>query len=742
MTRPWWVPVLWVMLGAALLATAYLLINTTFMLYDDEGYVLITYQKFIAGERLYQDVFSQYGPWPYLYHLLVSRILHSPVTHMLGRNLTAVHWVLGAVFCGFITHQLTRNRLAAIFTTLVTFALLWQMTSEPAHPGGLIALMLAATTFATIRLYQKSSWTLLGVTLGLASALLLLTKINIGLFFIAGAGCAVLRLTAWSPRVRKASSRLAAAGLLLVPWGLMGPRLGEPWVLIFALQFTMAAAGLLWLASSRSPATADLPTKTWRGSAGVFLTTIAGIIIIMAARGTSPASIWRAVFIEPMQHPASFMVGLRWPQMIWLVSVVGVLLVIRAGWELRTHGRISGPTRLVVIVVRLGVLLVFVWQAAMWPTLQGVSTFLIYSLPLLPIFLIPLEQKKDGNRAILFWLASLALPQILHAYPVAGSQMGWGSFLLVPLFVAGLHEAWLALGGHFPRAPRQLPVVAWTLTLLVGVAQLGLLAQTGWQRYHDAKPINLPGAGDIRPGDTARLTLRMMTMNAQIHSDVLFSYPGMYSYNLWSGVPTPTNQNATHWFWLLNDSAQEQIIKVLNATPRSAVICNFGFDDYFKQNHVPSHGPLRELLDTAYRPLFRYGYFQFLVPNSSQAVPFGLAELLVPAADETPADYPALLRTNIVLNGRLSALQLQDINTPWTVREAYSPPEAKILLQPITSQGRTLGPAVELSLMQEVHGLYRVEIYTRRQPDLSRPDSLVLVGLDAAGAVLSESVIQ
>ena len=31
--------------------------------------------------------------------------------------------------------------------------------------------------------------------------------------------------------------------------------------------------------------------------------------------------------------------------------------------------------------------------------------------------------------------------QTLQAFPVRGSQIGWGSFLWVPLFVVGWHEA-------------------------------------------------------------------------------------------------------------------------------------------------------------------------------------------------------------------------------------------------------------------------------------------------------------
>src|SRR5689334_12876044 len=139
MTRRFWQLVLTAVMGACLLATAYLLINTTFMFYDDEGYLLLTYRNFIEGGRLYDQIFSQYGPWPYLYHQLVTTVLHLPVTHMLGRSLTALHWVLCAMCAGAAVAVSTRRTVAAVATTLATFGFLWQMNSEPSHPGSLIA---------------------------------------------------------------------------------------------------------------------------------------------------------------------------------------------------------------------------------------------------------------------------------------------------------------------------------------------------------------------------------------------------------------------------------------------------------------------------------------------------------------------------------------------------------------------------------------------------------------------------
>ena len=739
MIRRLWPVVLWSVLGGVLLATAYLLINTTFMLYDDEGYLLLTYRNFISGARLYDDIFSQYGPWPYLYHLLISLGLNEPLTHAVGRSLTAVHWTLCALLVGAIARRLTGRLSAAVFATLISFGLLWQMSSEPSHPGSLISTMLAITVLIVVVTHETGRWSWLGAGIGLAAALLVLTKINIGIFFIAGAGVGALRLTAWPERWRRPAVILAAVGLLAVPWGLMRGKLDVPWVLTFAIQFTVAAAGLLWVTppvfSSRR-----IPPRTWGVALGVFLSTILLVAAVMSARGTSISALLQAVLFAPLRQPASFMIGFSWGPAVWPVAAICWLVTARAGWELRQRGEVGRVTRHTLIALRLATGVAFLVKAETWLTIQGVGGFIAYCLPLLPVFLVPLDPRpaaESGSAGAKLWVAGLALPQVLHAYPVAGSQMGWGTFLLLPVLVAGLHDTWQTLASSRPDGGRWWPRAGWSLLILVGSAQLALLLHTGWDRYHTSKPLGLRGAEDIRAGDRARQILRVLTLNAAVQADVLFSRPGMFSYNLWSGVPTPTARNATHWFWLLDESAQTSIINRLRQVPRSAIIISRELDGFLESIHVPMQGPLQGFIHEQYRPLFSLGAFDFMVPLASRAVPFGRVEALAAAA---PTDSPTLLQTNVVLDGRLASVQLQSLQSPWAIHENYTPQNARLVLEPINSQGESVGPAIELPQTQPVRGLFRLNIYAHRPPDLTQPSALVLVGLDPAGVVVSESV--
>ena len=451
MTRHSWLASLWWLLSAALFTTAYLLINTTFMFYDDEGYLLLTYKNFLAGGRLYDDVFSQYGPWPYVYHQLVTTILHQPLTHMLGRNLTAVHWTLCALLCGLTVGRITKRTVTAVSATLITFGLLWQMDQEPSHPGSLIAAMLAAATIAIVSLHSSDRWNWLGATVGLTGALLILTKINVGLLFITGVGVGALRLTAWSERWRRPGAILATVGLLAVPWCLMAKKLGEPWVLNFAIQFTAAAAGLLWVTPPSTFARL-IPPRTWAVTIWTFLVTLVIVTGIVCGQGTSLPALLQTVLINPLRQPGSFMFGFTWLPEVWPVAIVCWLTTLRAGWELRQRETVSRATRFIVIALRLIALLFFMFNAWTWLTINGVTGFMVFCLPLLPVFLIPLEvNSSNRNYAGILLATCIALPQVLHAFPVAGSQLGWGTFLFVPVMIIGLNEAWIVLGREAPR---------------------------------------------------------------------------------------------------------------------------------------------------------------------------------------------------------------------------------------------------------------------------------------------------
>ena len=80
-----------VLLAALLALAGWLLMCTTFMIHDDEGYVLLGLRNFSAHGRLYDEVFTQYGPAPFFYYDAVHRLLDLPINNLLGRVMALLH---------------------------------------------------------------------------------------------------------------------------------------------------------------------------------------------------------------------------------------------------------------------------------------------------------------------------------------------------------------------------------------------------------------------------------------------------------------------------------------------------------------------------------------------------------------------------------------------------------------------------------------------------------------------------
>src|SRR4051812_29450975 len=237
MRRPAWVPIALVAAIVAIAAGG--LLFSTFMIYDDEGYVLYSLQTFVNGGGLYERVYSQYGPFFYL----LNQILHFAgwqFTNASGRVLTFICWLGAAGFSSAIVWRLTRSAAATAFTLGGVFLHLWPMTSEPSHPGGLIVLFIAG--LAWLGTHWRTQPGRLAVAIGAIGAALLFTKVNVGIFVFAGAGVWwALHLDETKLGLRTRLIVMAVA-MTLLPLGLMRGKIELGWVKIFAA--VAASAGL------------------------------------------------------------------------------------------------------------------------------------------------------------------------------------------------------------------------------------------------------------------------------------------------------------------------------------------------------------------------------------------------------------------------------------------------------------------------------------------------------------------
>lgn len=724
----------WIVVGSVVLVTGWLLLNTTFMLYDDEGYVLQSYRAFAQGERLYDEVYTQYGPAPYLYHLLISKVCDVVPTHNFGRSITWMHWTFCSLFAGMLTARLTRATLAAFSACLATFGLLMQMSSEPSHPGGLIAFVLAGTLMTATLAHNAARWRTFTVILGATTALLSLTKINVGLLFGAGVVVWALRHTRLPSGLARIASPASWLLLLSIPWVLMAGRLDHPRVLAFAIHFTICAAAILWLNSSRQDRRI-MPARAWLPGLATFGAVATVVLGATLARGTSPAAMYEALFVAPLRHSANFLIATAWPMWTWPLAAASTLVAVWVGRAFRAEN--SDSKRLIPLhlarLAGVAVLCAGSWLAQGYP-----RTFLTAILPILPLYCVTTEYKEECRRDLLALLGFVAVPQVLHAFPVAGSQIAWGCFLFVSLLVNGFHESWMFFARSLGASMK------WALAgpaFLLGVAafqMVGMLA-VGKRYREESLPLGLPGAETIFLDGETRLALRTLSLNAMIHADVLFSRPGAFSFNLWTGVPTPTSHNATQWSWQLSEPEQLAIVARMKADPKSAWIGNPMIEKFMREQNVPTGGALWTHLDTDYRLLLAAGPFTFNVPKNSLAAPFGRVRTL--AASNRQADLPPyLFRANIALEGRPVLVRLKQVNYPWSVLETYDGHTSEVSLAPINTQGEPIGAALLLGKQtQQLQGLYRLDVFMHTLPNQLNQIRCMLEVLDGKEVVLAQA---
>ncbi len=737
-------PVAFAALAAALGLAGALLLFTTFRTYDDEGYVLFSLANFSRDGGLYTQVYSQYGPFFFLAADLAHRLLGFDFTNTAGRVITLFHWLGAAVLCGHLVWRHTRSAVWALFALAVTFRHLWQMTSEPIHPGGFITFLVALGAWAGAEGIARQSPRGLAVVCGLVGAALVLTKINVGALFIAGAG-AWLLLHSAGPRAARLAPWLAACGLVALPWALMRPLLPTAWIVTFAVVIGCAGLGVLLAARGLrrgpdiSPAHPSGPAAPawftgtgWLWCIGSGLTALTVVVAAAWLRGTAPHELLEGVLLAPLRHPGVYSFNVRWRPGAEVVAVASLLLCF-----LTVRGDFRARPWFVPVFATVRLLLVVLAASSWigWLPLNPLALVMSYGLSCAWVLVLPLGDGETSQRAasLRAWLALLVVTQALHAYPVGGSQIGWGTFLCAPLVALGGADALTALRPRFMRGISVLVVaVALGVTL-----SFGLPAWAQWQR---GEPLALPGAESLRLPPEQAIELRTLTVNATAHCDLLFSLPGMFSFNLWTGLPTPTSANVTHWFNLLSAAQQAEIIAQLELHPRAGIMVERDVLALIQGAGIPVRGPLRDHLYAHFSPAFVAGSHEFWVRRGRSIAPLSTALILTRSGAGTGERVRLeLCVTPTVTGRRVTHVEWWE---PDRLRATFTAANARAELEPLRIDGASTA-ASAAGWDAPLPPIARFVLYTD-DPAAARPpvDGTYFRLRDATGALVAEAILR
>ncbi len=608
-------------LGAVLAVVGHWLLFTTFRFYDDEGYVLWSLRNYIIHGNLYTQVYSQYGPFFYEFHDLLRRLIPLEYDNVSGRWLTLANWLLASGACGVLAWRHTRSVICALSGTAITFLYLLVMVSEPMHPGGLLTSLVMIGVIAGAIAIERDRPVAFAIGTALIGVALALTKINVGVFFLISAASWMLIRTSFRPSQRL-HGWLVALGCVLLPALLMHSLWTAPWVRMFAWVLTASSLGLLLILHRNRKF--EYTGKTW----AVFGSTALawGLLIggLCWTRGTGFSALIDGVVLAPLKQPNVYFAPIAWGKDHGLLAFGSLGLAALVHFR---GGRLPWIYAAVALF-RLALGACFLGYTLAHGPLEMPNFVLIYGLPftwLLACHLGP-DSGTSRDRARL-WIGWVLVFQTLHAYPVPGSQLNWGTCLFPVLLIMGLHEAVLYLKNRHATAGRWLSVVGGSALLLFAGSMMAGIGKIGALRYYPKQPLALHGAEQLRLPENVSDTLHILDANLRLHAGVLFSFPGLYSLNIWTEKPTPTLANATHWFSLLDTSQQQAIIDKLESDPRACIVVQQLVLDFLSAKGFSTHSPLQDYLAREFTPALTLDGYAIWIHRNRRIVPINLANM-------------------------------------------------------------------------------------------------------------------
>lgn len=596
--------------------SAYWQLFTTFRFWDDEGYLLISLRNFASGGQLYTDVSSQYGPAFNLFFAFLHRFCGLPLDSDGARWVALVSWIGASGFSAVLVGQMTRSRIWAAVGATVAFIILRALANEPLHPVGSVAFVLTGGTAWMISALLESRNSRAWIIGSATGTLLALIKINVGLFYLAGLGVIVLWSAEGVARRRSAQVVLVAlavaAGMVL-----MNGLRHERWVVMYMAAYAVTAVTTLAVVG-RLCAGSDRLWPSLRScilaSAGVAAATATCALVA----GIGPTAIWEGVIAGPLRHPTIFWYPFRWS------GLTGPLLAMNlAGFGFWFYRRERNPRMATVLVITFrfavaaGLLISFYHSFAV-----SITGYLMsFGWGFLWCLAVPLKREPASASRARHALAAVALLQVLHAYPVAGTQVNLGTLLLALFVMIGLAEvaAFCDLKG-LQSINRGITVAA----VLFPLWAIGIATKEAYARYSRAGTAVLADS-QLHLSPWQHSTLSVLIENARFHGDVLFSLPGMFSFNVWTKLPTPTLANITQWWSLLSSARQADIQSKLSAAKRPVIIVQrYSITSGFA-GHVYRQTPLTRFIESDFEPILTLDSYELWIRRGQTTASLAIA---------------------------------------------------------------------------------------------------------------------
>jgi hypothetical protein len=542
-------------------------IITTFQHYDDEGYMMVTVSNFLRGHPLYDGIPTVYGPFYYLFELVVHSLLGVPLTNDGTRQISVVMWLTTALAVGaFVWRATGRASLTVLAYVLTVYHLRW-IANEPGHPQELVGFLLACAPLLACWVLDRDRPGWLAPGLGAIAACLTLTKLNVGVF----ATLAFLLAIAGVPRPGWWDRTLAGllwATTLLLPSLLLRAYLDVGWAQRFVLVVSLSLAAL----GVMSRAVVPPHGVRLHGFVVAAFAVAISLLAFVGVRGTTAPGMLEGLVLTSYRLSVVgflFAIGSKWTVIPWGVLCL-LLAILNAR---RPFAEWPAPVSYTLPFLKG----LFGASVIVFLFAQGEQNRLItYGTPLVWLVLTPTAGRSMPGGAYLTRriLAFLAVLETLQVFPMAGSQKGFGSFLILVSAVVCLGDCLGWVESTFPtraavpairRAGFALTWIASSLLLVNSVRGLDAL-------YRDGVAIEAPGTGSLRVPEGQAAIYRWLVSNLARHADTFYSEVGNNSMYSWTGKSPPSLVTTGNTIEGMPHKYCDIIIRSLEEHPNACVV--------------------------------------------------------------------------------------------------------------------------------------------------------------------------
>jgi hypothetical protein len=594
--------------------------------FDDEGFFVYSLKAFVDGHALYTSVYSEFGPFYYLLFGALFKVTGIAVTEEAGRFLTLSLWILTSLAFGLVAHRWTRSLWIGVATMLSIYVLLECVTRASMHAQILVCVLTAACA-GVILLWLPRSERAAPVTLGALVAALALTKINLGGFAVIGIGFATFFAGPVRLRRRVLLVPAACAFILLGPvlmnadWDLASARGYAGTVALSTLALTIAA----WPRDATDDSAPSSRFAYWL--LGGFVVTVLALLVVTLAFGTTLGAWFSETIVVP-SHQAAFA---NRPLPLSLLDVVVGIDSVAVALLVRVRGRLLAE-RWPTLPVATGLARFVAGLAIVCPVLDP-DTFAhwacsyVFAWPFLWLIAMPPAAGRFTGRLPRVAIASFAISQSLMGYPFAASE---GLLAGLTLVLCGA----ICLGDGLTEM-RSAAATPWRGSTLISALSAVLVVTAAWGFYENVElpfapakatywsfdvPLHGIGTGGIRVANpwaagVNSVVAKLRTLRCQ----ALMEIPGLYSFNLWTNIPTPSLQTGQQPYWsALSSGQQRQVLNEARRTRRLCLVTDYGTARLYTPGGPANGGPVPKVplirfLESDFNTVANYGEWHVAV---------------------------------------------------------------------------------------------------------------------------------